>query len=129
MIHQRLLFISTQTMKSCPLCYSPLETRECTPCHDCGANKIIVEGFEQKKPSFNRYEVRGIYINLCSFCVLDFGSYKSDFLGLPRGKRLGFEQFNFVKEIEPVSEKDLFCTECGHRLAFLKFIQAFRERV
>lgn len=114
-------------MKSCPRCHSPLETRDCTACHDCGANEVVLAQLKENTQQYNCYEVNGLRINLCNFCVVDFGSYKSDFLGLPKGKRLGFEQFNFVKAIEPVPEKDLFCTECGHRLAFLKFVAAFRE--
>lgn len=110
--------------KSCPICYSDLIVLEVTPCMDCGG--IITD--EQKNKKYTEYEIMyGLSLILCDFCSVDFGSYDVTYFGLESNKSLGFEHFNFIKEVEYIhSLKDKYCTECKHRLAFLEFVKKCR---
>ena len=107
---------------SCPLCHSELINVEVNPCMDCGANP------NSSKGKYVEYEVLfGLKLTLCEFCSVDFGSYDPMYFGLDKNEKIGFEYFNFVKEVSnTVKLKDKYCTECEHRLAFLKFIEKCR---
>ncbi len=63
-------------MNHCPICYTELEVRECAPCHDCGWDVPgEIEDLQQKKHTYATFEVyAGLRLNLCSFCMVDFGS-------------------------------------------------------
>ena len=117
--------------EQCPICYSNLETVECTPCHDCGHFEDNLKKFKQFGGVFNVYDLYdGLKLQLCDFCKIDFGSYKPDFLGFSNGKRIGFENMNIVKVVEnPELEKDKFCPECQMRMKFLTFIRDLREKI
>lgn len=55
------------------------------------------------------------------FCDVDFGSYDPTFLGFPKGKRVGLEDWNFVNDImDKALSRDKYCPNCNHRLAFKK---------
>lgn len=109
-------------MNNCPLCHSELNNVDVTPCMDCGA----ISNFSKGK--YIEYEILFSFtLVLCEFCSVDFGSYDPTYFGLDKNKKIGYEYFNFVKEIPPIPIKDKYCTECGHRLAFLKFIEKCRD--
>lgn len=115
--------------EQCPLCFGVLEVREVTPCDDCGAVPEEIEHFHQGKHTYQRLEVfPGLELNLCNFCMVDFGSYDPTFFGLPRVPRIGYERMRLVqREVALSIGKDKFCPECGRRLAFLKFVAAARD--
>lgn len=117
--------------EQCPLCYSEMISTDCTPCHDCGHYEDKIEKFKEFGGNFNVYDLyNGLTLQLCDFCKIDFGSYKSDFLGFSDGTTIGFEHMHFVKEIQnPEMEKDKFCPECHMRMKFLMFISYLRDRI
>ena len=117
--------------EQCPLCYTEMESIDCTPCYDCGHFKDEIKKFKEIGGNFNTYELYdGLTLQLCDFCKIDFGSYKSDFLGFKDNTTIGFENMNFVKEIDkPEMEKDKFCPNCKMRMKFLTFIYSLREKI
>lgn len=116
-------------MEQCPICYHELEVRECAPCDDCGGDPKEINDLRQGIHTYNTYEVYpGFRLTLCNFCDVDFGSYRSEYFGFPNGKRIGFQHFEFVKEVEsPQVVKDKFCPQCFSRLTFLKFLSEVRN--
>lgn len=116
-------------MEQCPICYSKLEVRDCTPCDDCGWNLLNPEEVKSQKNIYRVYEVyKGLRLTLCNFCAVDFGSYKPEYFGFTNGHRIGFQHFHFIKEIqEPNPVKDKFCPECSSRLTFLNFLFEIRK--
>ena len=114
--------------EQCPICFSPLEVREVAPCDDCGAVPEEIEHFRQGKHTYQRIEVLpGLELNLCDFCMLDFGSYDPTYFGLPRGARVGFERMRVVRDVvNPSAGKDKYCPECRRRLTFLRFASEAR---
>ncbi|MDG5493229.1 hypothetical protein [Psychroserpens sp. SPM9] len=117
--------------EQCPICYSSLELVECTPCHDCGHFEEDIQKFKENGGNFNVYDLyNGLTLQLCDFCKIDFGSYKTDFLGFNDGTTIGFENMNFVKSVDnPKMGKDKFCPECSMRMKFLTFIHELREKI
>ena len=115
----------------CPICYSELEVIVCSPCYDCGHLPVEIEHFESGKHNYNIYTVyKGLKLQLCNFCDVDFGSYKSDYLGLDNNQRISFEEFELLKSVDnPSLEKDKYCPECERRLKFLTFLNDLRELV
>ena len=116
--------------EQCPICYSELEVVDCAPCHDCGHLPAEIEHFHKGIHKYRIYDIHeGLRLQLCDFCDVDFGSYKSEHLGLVDNKRIGFEDFEFVKELEnPNIEKDKYCPECHKRLKFLTFLKDLRDK-
>lgn len=114
------------TITNCPICESELISKEVTPCMECGGGKEELDHYLDH--NYNEYEV---YFDqrliLCDFCEVDFSSYDSTHFGFKRGKSIGMNDFNFVREI---TNKELcfdkYCPECHHRLPFLKFIKKCR---
>ena len=111
----------------CPICFTKLVAKEVTPCMDCGGNESVIN--HGQNGQYREYE---LYFQqrliLCDFCDVDFGSYDPTYFGFGRGKKLGYQDFNFTREIFDRSlKKDKYCLECKHRLSFLKFVQKCRE--
>ena len=116
----------------CPLCHELLEVREVAPCADCGGNPRELDDFRSGQHKYFEYEVfSGLRLVFCDFCLADFDSYDPTFFGLPPqppgvSSRIG--EMHFVREIHDARiEKDKFCTSCGHRLAFLRFVEKARR--
>jgi hypothetical protein len=112
---------------NCPVCYSDLLTKEVTPCMDCGASETGLKHYIDS--TYVEYEVYySQRLILCNFCYVDFGSYKPSYFGFPDNKKIGLQDFNFIKEITVKSLRvDKYCPECDKRLAFLKFVAVCRE--
>ena len=117
-------------MEQCPICYHELEVRECAPCDDCGWDPRELNHLQQGIHTYTTYEVYpGYRLTLCNFCAVDFGSYRPEHFGFTHGKRIGFRDFEFVKELtDPQMEKDKFCPQCSGRLTFLKFLSEIRNQ-
>ena len=118
-------------MEQCPICFGELETRDCAPCDDCGCDPKEILDLKEKKHVYKTYEVYdGFRLTLCNFCDVDFGSYKPEYFGFKDGRKIGFENFNFVRQIDnPEIVKDKFCPECSKRLTFLRFLAAVRAQM
>lgn len=116
-------------MEQCPICYLELEVRDCAPCDDCGWDPKEINHLKQGIHTYNTYEVyKGLRLTLCNFCDVDFGSYRPEHFGFTNGKRIGFQHFEFVKELsDPQVVKDKFCPQCSSRLTFLKFLSEIRS--
>jgi hypothetical protein len=116
-------------MEQCPICYSELEVKDCTPCDDCGCNPDSVENFGPKKKKYTTYDILGIeQLTLCNFCYVDFGPYLPEFFGT-NSKRIGLRNFEFVQEYQNLQiTKDKVCPTCNRRLKFLNFIIKVREK-
>lgn len=115
--------------EQCPICYSDLIVVDCAPCDDCGHLKEEIEHFEKGKHKYNVYNIyKGIKLQLCDFCAVDFGSYKPEYLGFNDNGKIGYENFEIVSPVEnPSLEKDKFCPECGKRLKFLNVLRTLKD--
>ncbi len=116
--------------EQCPVCFSPLETIVCTPCHDCGGIPLVVEDFKKHGGNFTLYDVyEGLRLQLCDDCKVDFGGYRSEFFGFRDGSRIGFEHMHLVKPVhQPELEFDKWCPNCRMRLKFLNFLVEVRQK-
>lgn len=117
-------------MEQCPICFSELEVRDCAPCDDCGWNvPTEMEHLNEGEHTYATYEIyQGLRLTLCNFCAVDFGSYKSEYFGFKNDKRIDFDDFNFVRQIDhPEIVKDKYCPECSARLKFLEFVTELRK--
>jgi hypothetical protein len=112
----------------CPLCQSKLEVIDVAPCWECGHLPVEIEHARARKHSYAEMRVfRDLTVLLCNFCQVDFGSSTPEYFGLPTGSRIGYQTLEFVREIPDVYiGKDKWCPECGHRLAFLEFVENAR---
>jgi hypothetical protein len=110
--------------EQCPICYSELEVKYFAPCDDCGNLDEETNHFKENMHKYNIYEIyNGLKLQLCNFCAVDFGSYKSEYLGFPDNIRIGFEDFSFVSSVDnPSVQKSKFCPECNKGLKFLTFL-------
>lgn len=111
----------------CPICYAPLELRDVAPCFDCGADPAELLHLSRGLHTYDEVQTFGETIVLCNCCQEDFWSYKPAYFGLPRhvqpGRSIAFQR----KIINPRVSKDHYCSECGHRLAFLQFVARVRS--
>jgi hypothetical protein len=117
-------------MENCPVCYTPLESLLCAPCHDCGALPEELGELKNRVHKYREYEVfEELYLVFCDFCDVDFYSYDPDYFGLKKLFDNSVLKMNFVKEIEnPQAEWNKYCPECQRRLKFLVFLDGARER-
>lgn len=115
-------------MDQCPICFGELEVRDCAPCDDCGWQPNEIQDLKEMKHVYKTYEIyNGLRLTLCNFCDVDFGSYKPEYFGFKNGQRIGFQNFNFIRQLDnPEIVKDKFCPECSKRLKFLRFLSDIR---
>ncbi len=110
----------------CPLCHSKLEFKNVTPCDECGADDFELDHFKEHK--YHEYVLyHDLRLVLCDFCDVDFGSYDPTYFGFEKDKRIGYEDFELIREVEEVKlRKGKHCPECGYNLPFLKFVKECR---
>ncbi len=89
----------------------------------------IEEGFVHDSIEYYVYRLSdAITVTLCEFCALDIGSYRPEYFGLPKGKRLQFTDLRLVKPVpNPRIGKDKYCPQCKSRLAFITFVLSVRD--
>ena len=111
---------------NCPLCYTELIKKQVTPCMECGGDEMELNHFTEH--NYKEYEVFfGQKLILCNFCDVDFGSYDPTHFGFEKGKKIGYEYFDFVRDIMDKDLKmDKYCPNCKCRLPFLKFVENCR---
>lgn len=114
--------------EQCPICYTELEVIDFAPCDDCGHLKMEIQHFNEGIHKYNVYNIyKGLKLQLCDFCEVDFGSYKSEFLGFPDNRRIDLSDFEFVAYVkEPSIQKGKYCPECYKGLKFLIFLRDLR---
>ena len=118
-------------MGHCPICYSALESRTVAPCWDCGHLESELADFAAGMHTYGEYRAFGQYpVILCNFCLADFGSYDPRYFSLPEKIRSASTILEFARNFDPpaLPVMDGYCDECRHRLAFLRFVVAVRNR-
>jgi len=100
-----------------------MQSIDVAPCFDCGHAPTEIEHFVQQQHEYHVFEVWGREIVLCDFCDADFGSYFPDYWGMPEGSLPDYPLQLIRKLDNPAIERDLYCANCKHRLAFLFFRQ------
>ena len=111
----------------CPICYTPLETREVAPCYDCGHDPEELLHLAEGRHTYDEVETLGARVVLCDFCQSDFSSYDPTYFGLPAGARVGRPDMQLVRPIlDPRPAVDKYCPQCQHRLAFVRFVAQAR---
>lgn len=108
----------------CPICYSPLEVREVTPCFVCGGWPEVVARFDPTD-SFTEYLLpSGQRLVLCRACQLeDFMVPGGWGARLVPGERLPTNGLRWVQAVqEPQRGRDKFCPVCNVRLAFAEVL-------
>jgi len=114
----------------CPVCYSPLEVRDTTPCFICGAWPESVARFDSTAV-FTEFRLPdGQPLVLCRGCELE------EFM-VPGGwgyrlfpsEKLPANVLQRVRGIEsPQLGRDKFCPSCNLRLSFLHVVALSRTR-
>jgi len=108
----------------CPRCYSPLETRDVTPCDLCGGWPESTARFDATAIYTEHRLPSGHLIVLCKACELE------EFM-VPGGwgyqlipdEKLPINALQPVRLVEsPSIQRDKFCPACNLRLAFVKII-------
>src|SRR5438067_12841062 len=99
----------------CPVCYTPLEVREVTPCFICGGWPGMVERFDPSA-DFGEYTLpNGGRIVMCRGCTLEefmVPGGLSERLGLPPHP-LPVHALQFLHDVErPQVVRDKFCPGC-----------------
>jgi hypothetical protein len=109
----------------CPICFTPLEVRDVTPCFICGGQPEMVERFSPDA-DFREWRMPGAQlIVLCHGCELEEFMVPGGWgyrLGLP-AYALPVNALQSVRHLEqPSLGRDKFCPNCKLRLAFLEVV-------
>ena len=114
--------------EQCPICYSELEVKELAPCDDCGCLEEEIDHFNNGRHKYNVYEIyKGLKLQLCDFCDIDFGSYNPSFFGFSDNRRLGYGYFTHISFVKnPSIQKDKYCPDCNRGIKFLTFLRDIR---
>lgn len=122
--------MSRSNLPQCPLCYGPLEVIDVTPCYVCGHFPKEVAEFGVRDREYAEYTILGgLRLVLCALDMLEFTQYRPDYFGLPVGKKLRDRDLVLVHRLgTPSLGRDQYCPDCQYRLAFLRFIQAARDK-
>src|SRR5215472_3864987 len=112
---------------NCPICYTPLEVRDVTPCWDCGGDPAERVHLADGRHHYAEFSVFNESIVLCDFCRVDFCSYEPTYFGQSAASRPGRELVLIRDVLFPQPTKDKYCPNCGRRLAFLRFLARVRE--
>jgi hypothetical protein len=115
----------------CPVCYSPLEARDVTPCYVCGGWPEAVARFEPTA-SFTEFRLPGGRpLVLCPGCELEEFMVPGGWgYRLAPGVRLPVNTLQRVRAVEgPRLGRDKFCSACNLRLAFAAAIANTQRRI
>lgn len=113
---------------NCPICNDDMITIEVAPCYDCGHLAIEIDEMKKGEHEYYHYKIFDVDIVLCDFCDADFDSYEPRYFGLSDAHPQDYpfsENRTRIKKIE--TQKDDYCENCQHRLAFLRFLKTVRE--
>ena len=114
----------------CPVCYTPLEVRDVTPCFICGGWPGTVEKFRSDTEYREWRMPGGQMIVFCSPCEVEEFMVPGGWgyrLGLPT-RRFPVNDLQRMRLIEqPQLGRDKFCPSCKLRLSFLKIVAECRS--
>jgi hypothetical protein len=112
----------------CPICFSPLESREVAPCIDCGHDPIELQNLKDRRHTYAEFRISDdLSLVLRNSSQADFSSYDAAYFGLPPKTPLGLGHMSLLRHIDPSEYTfDKICPECQRRLAFLEFVLAAR---
>jgi hypothetical protein len=108
----------------CPICYSPLEVRDVTPCYICGGWPEVVARFDPAA-AFTEFRLpEGSVLVLCQGCELEEFMVPGGWgYQLAPGEKL---PVNALRRVQAVKGhrlgRDKFCPVCNLRLAFAGII-------
>jgi hypothetical protein len=108
----------------CPVCYSPLDFRDVTPCFVCGSWPEVVARFDATI-AFTEFRLPwGRSIVLCRGCELEEFMVPGGWgYRLAPKEKLPVNVLQRVRAIdEPRLGRDKFCPACNIRLAFAQVI-------
>jgi hypothetical protein len=108
----------------CPVCYSPLEAREVTPCFICGGWPGSAARFDPAA-AFTEFRLpAGRPLVLCRACELEECMVPGGWgYRLVPAEKLPVNALQRVRVIEgPRLSRDQFCPACNLRLAFLEAV-------
>ncbi len=114
----------------CPVCYTPLEVRDVTPCFICGGWPAPVARFDPRA-AFTEFQFPGGQsLVLCQGCELEEFMVPGGWgYWLAPGEKLPVTAFQRVRAVEsPQLRRDKFCPACNVRLAFAKAIAATQKQ-
>src|SRR5262245_34376890 len=112
----------------CPICYSPLETRDVSPCMICGGWPEISSRLDPNQ-EFREWRLPNDQtLVLCRGCELEEFMVDGGW-----GYRFGLgnvdlpiNALHYVRRVPSSSlAKDKFCPHCNLRLAFLNVMESF----
>ena len=111
---------------NCPVCFTELIIKKVTPCAECGADDVELDHY--KEHTYHEYVLyHEIRLVLCDFCDVDFASYNPTYFGFEKGRRIGYQDFKFVRKITDIKVvHGKYCPECNNTLPFLKFVRDCR---
>lgn len=113
----------------CPLCAGRLEPRSAAPCEKCGGDPDSLARYNTGEESYYLIRVLGgREIVLCTGCMVGFGELEPGYLAVARRSDYGFERMEVVRQVSGVVRPDGYCSDCGYRLKFLKFVKSVRSR-
>ncbi len=115
----------------CPICSTELEIRDVSPCWECGHDSAELDHLASGAHTYWEFEVFGIRIVLCNFCMVDFSSHDPEQFGLPQGKAIGLgtAEFRELRSVErPGVSKGKVCPACNRTLKFLNWLMEVKER-
>jgi hypothetical protein len=110
------------SLLQCPVCFSPLEVRNVTPCDFCGGWPKAVDKFDSTS-TFSEFRLPDdSLLVLCNACVLE------EFL-VPHGfgymlfpdSNHPLDELRLVKRLDNMQlRQDKYCSTCNSRFSFLK---------
>ena len=113
----------------CPVCYSPLEVRDVTPCFVCGGWPESVARFDPAA-AFTEFRLPGGRpLVLCRGCELEEFMVPGGWgYRLVPGEKLPVNGLQRVRAVEPPQlGHDKFCPACNLRLAFAEVVAEQRH--
>jgi hypothetical protein len=108
----------------CPVCFTPLEVRDVTPCFICGGWPAFVARFDPAS-EFTEFRLpTNQLIVLCRSCQLEEFMVPGGWgYRLAPGEKFPVNVLRWVREVaEPRLARDKFCPTCNTRLAFIEVI-------
>lgn len=111
-------------VSQCPICYSPLEVRDVTPCVVCGGSPESVERYDLSGEFTEFRLATGRTIVLCRGCELEEFMVPGGWgYELIPGEKLPVRGLQRVGAVEsPRLGRDKFCPACHLRLAFAEVV-------
>ncbi|NHF60361.1 hypothetical protein FK220_013485 [Flavobacteriaceae bacterium TP-CH-4] len=107
---------------NCPLDGTTLLLKRGTPCGEGGADDFELDHFEEHRVH-ECVVYHGLKLVLGDFYDVDFGSYDPTYFGFEKRKRMGYEDFEWVREVTDTRRREgKYCPECHYKMPLLTFV-------